>query len=90
LRIAAYFGLGIEEMAIDSKCFLAVATPNGGLNPYKMVEMFKNYRPYVPDKFQSDELYAEPSLVVWAKVKTEKIDRAEFWKKLEVTKYSDD
>ena len=45
---------------------------------------------YVPDEFQSDELYAEPSVKVWAKVKTEKIDRAEFWAKLKVTKYSDD
>ena len=33
-----------------------------GLNPYKMVEMFKNYRPVVPVEFHSDELYAEPSL----------------------------
>ena len=38
----------------------------------------------------SDELYAEPSVEVWAKVKTEKIDRAEFRAKLKVTKYSDD
>ena len=52
--------------------------------------MFKNFRPYVPDEFQLDELYAEPSVEVWAKVKTEKIDRAEFWKKLKVMKYSND
>ena len=32
----------------------------------------------------------EGSAKVWAKVKTEKIDRAEFWAKLEVTKYLDD
>ena len=37
-----------------------------------------------------DELYAELSVEVWAKVKTEKIDRAEFRAKLKVTKYSDD
>ena len=37
----------------------------------RMVEMYKNYRPNVPDEFQSDELYAEPSVEVWAKVKTE-------------------
>ena len=55
-----------------------------------MVEMYKNYRPNVPDEFQLDELYAKPSVEVWAKVKTEKIDRAEFWAKLKVTKYSDD
>ena len=52
--------------------------------------MFKNYRPYVPDKFQLDDLYAEPSAEVWAKVKTEKIDQAEFREKLKVTKYLDD
>ena len=55
-----------------------------------MVEMFKNFRPYVLDEFQSDELYAKPSVKVWAKVKTENIDRAEFWKKLKVMKYLDD
>ena len=60
------------------------------LNPYKQVEMYKNYCTYVPDEFQLDELYAEPSAEVWAKVKTEKIDRAGFWGKLKVTKYSND
>ena len=44
----------------------------------------------MPDKFQLDELYAKPSVEVWAKVKTEKIDRADFWKKLKVMKYLDD
>ena len=44
----------------------------------------------MPDEFQLDKLYAEPSAEVWAKVKTEKIDRAEFRAKLKVTKYSDD
>ncbi len=43
-----------------------------------MVKMYKNYCLYVPDKFQSDELYDEPSAKVWAKVKTEKMDRAVF------------
>ena len=52
--------------------------------------LVKNYRPNVPDELQSDKLYAEPSAEVWAKVKTEKIDRAEFRAKLKVTKYSDD
>ena len=27
-----------------------------GMNPYKMVEMWKNYRPMVPMEFQDDEL----------------------------------
>ena len=55
-----------------------------------MVEMYKNYRPVVPNEFQSDELYAKPSAEVWSKVKTEKIDRAEFQAKLKVIKYLDD
>ena len=69
---------------------LGVAIKCDGLNPYKMVEMFKNYKPNVPDEFQSDKLYAEPSVEVWAKVKTEKIDRSEFRAKLKMTKYSND
>lgn len=52
-----------------------------GLNPYKAVEMFQKYRPVVPNEFHSDELYAEPSAEVYSKVKSEKVDRAEFWKK---------
>ena len=52
--------------------------------------MYKNYKTVVPDEFQSDELYAEPSAEVWAKVKTEKIDRAVFRAQLKVTKYSND
>jgi hypothetical protein len=58
-----------------------------GLNPYKMVEMFKNYRPVVPVEFHSDELYAEPSPEVWSKVKAEKTDRSEFRANLKAKKY---
>ncbi len=42
----------------------------------------------VPDEFHSDELYAEPSVKVWSKVKKEKIDQSEFRKKLKATKYA--
>jgi hypothetical protein len=58
-----------------------------GLNPYKMVEMFKNYRPVVPVEFHSDELYAEPGPEVWSKVKMEKTDRSEFRANLQAKKY---
>ena len=61
-----------------------------GMNPYKMVEMFKKYRPVVPVEFQSDELYAEPPSEVYARVKTEKIDRSEFRAKLKQTKYKNE
>ena len=61
-----------------------------GLNPYKAVEMFTKYRPNIPVQFQSDELYAEPSAEVWAKVKKEKIDRSEFRAQLKADKYVND
>jgi len=59
-----------------------------GLNPYKMVEMFKNYRPVVPVECHLDELYAEPSPEVWSKVKVEKMDRSEFRANLKAKKYA--
>ena len=52
--------------------------------------MFQKYRPVVPDEFQSDDLYAEPSVEVYSKVKKEKVDWSEFWKKLKATKYAND
>jgi len=58
------------------------------LNPYKMVEMFKNYRPVVPVEFHSNELYAEPSPEVWSKVKVETTDRSEFRANLKAKKYA--
>ncbi len=49
--------------------------PCVGLNPYKIVEMWKNYRPNVPIEYHGDVLYEEPSPEVWSKVKVEKTDR---------------
>ena len=60
-----------------------------GMNPYKIVELWKNYRPNIPIEYHSDELYGEPSEEVLAKVKTEKIDRSEFWKTVKAKKYSE-
>jgi len=45
--------------------------------PYKMVEMWKNYRPIVPMEYQDDELYAKPDAKVMVNVKDEKVYRAE-------------
>ncbi len=45
-----------------------------GLNRYKIVEMYKNYRPNVPIEYHSDLMYAEPSEEVWSKVKVEKTE----------------
>jgi hypothetical protein len=49
-----------------------------GLNLYKIVEIYKNYRPNIPIEFHSDVMYAEPSEEVWLKVKVEKMERLEF------------
>jgi hypothetical protein len=49
-----------------------------GLNPYKIVEMYKNYRPNVQVEYHSDVMYAEPSEEVRSKVKVEKMERLEF------------
>jgi hypothetical protein len=69
---------------------LLVTITNDGLNPFKAVEMFTKYPPNIPVQFQSDELYAEPSAEVWAKVKKEKIDRSEFRAQLKTEKYVND
>jgi hypothetical protein len=60
-----------------------------GLNPYKVVEMWKNYRPMIPVEFQGDELYAEPDASIKSKVKDEKMFRAESRKILKAKKYGD-
>ena len=58
-----------------------------GINPYKVYEMFKNFRPYVPVECQSDPMYAEPSPEVLAKVRAEKVDRRVFGAALKKKKY---
>jgi hypothetical protein len=59
-----------------------------GLNPYKIVEMYNNYRLNVPIEYHSDLIYAEPSEEVWLKVKVEKTERSEFGANLKVKKYA--
>ena len=59
-----------------------------GLNPYKAVEMYKNYRPVVPPEFHDNRLYAEPTAEQWSKVKVEKSDRSEFRAALKAKKYA--
>jgi hypothetical protein len=59
-----------------------------GLNPYKIVEMYKNYRLNVPIEYHSDVMYAEPSEEVWSKVKVEKMERSEFRANLKGKKYA--
>ena len=57
------------------------------MNPYKMVEMWKNYPPMVPMEYQDDELYAKPDVKVMATVKDEKVYRAESKAVLKAKKY---
>ena len=52
--------------------------------------MFTKHRPNIPVQFQLDELYAEPSAKVGAKVKKKKIDRLEFRAQLKAEKYVND
>jgi hypothetical protein len=59
-----------------------------GLNPYKIVDMYKNYRPNIPIEYHSDVMYAESSEEVWSKVKAEKTERLEFRTNLKAKKYA--
>ncbi len=54
-----------------------------GLNLYKTVKMYKNYRPNVPIEYHPDVMYVEPSKEVWSRVKVEKMERLEFKANLE-------
>ena len=58
------------------------------MNPYKIVAMYKNYRPNIPIEYLSDLMYAEPSEEVWSEVKVEKTERLEFRVNLKAKKYA--
>ncbi len=60
-----------------------------GMNPYEVVEMWKNYRPNIPLEYHDDVLYMEPTLAQWAKVKDKKCDRSEFRAGLKLKKYGE-
>ncbi len=59
-----------------------------GLNSYKIVEMYKNYRPNISVEYPSVVMYAAPSEEVWSKVKVEKMERSEFWANLNAKNYA--
>jgi hypothetical protein len=56
------------------------------LNPYKIVEMYKNYRPNIPIEYHSDVMYAEPSEEMRLKVKVEQMERSKFRANLKAKK----
>ncbi len=60
-----------------------------GMNPYKVVEMWKNHRPNIPIEYHDDVLYVEPAPGQWAKVKDEKCNQSEFRAGLKMKKYGD-
>jgi hypothetical protein len=86
LRKKNWKDVGREEMLAYAEKMLRPIKCDG-LNPYKMVEMWKNYRPVIPVEYQSDVLYVKPSPEVLAKVKVEKTDRSEFRANLKAKKY---
>jgi hypothetical protein len=53
-------GMMHSNIAEHSESVLVPITCTG-MNPYKIVEMWKNYRPDIPIEYHSDNLYAEPS-----------------------------
>ena len=79
------FNSAVELNAHSSTPLLSIKCL--GMNPYKMVEMWKNYRPMVPMEYQDNELYAKPDVKVMANVKDEKIYRAESRAVLKAKKY---
>ena len=79
------FNSAVELKAHSSTLLLPIKCL--GINLYKMVEMWKNYRPMVPMEYQDDELYAKPDVKVMANVKDEKLYRAESTAVLEAKKY---
>ena len=59
---------------------------SAGLNPYKQVEMFKNFRKIVPERFWTNSLYKKADQKILDKVKKEKQFRQEFQKELKTIK----
>ncbi len=59
-----------------------------GLNPYKMVELWKNYRPHVNPIYWDNTLYREPDEKVMALVKAERGERSVFRAKIKDAKAS--
>lgn len=57
-----------------------------GINPYKRVELWKNYGPHVEAGYEDDPLYAEPDAGILALVKGEKSNRKEFRERINAAK----
>ena len=66
---------------------LKILTPPG-INIYKQVELYKNYRPLLPQKYWSKSLYKKPLKHIIDAVKKEKKDKKEFREDLNVMMWS--
>jgi hypothetical protein len=60
----------LKEMRDDLTKLKIVEAPT--LNPFKVMEMWLNFRPLVPQQYHNDPLYREPTAAEWACVKKEK------------------
>ncbi len=59
-----------------------------GMNPYKVIKIWKNYHPNVHPEFHDNILFTEPMAAQWAKVKVERMDRSEFRAMNRLKKYA--
>jgi hypothetical protein len=75
------------ELKVYTSEFLE-SVPCTGLNPYKMVELWKNYREHVDPAYHDDVLYQKPPAHVLALVKEERLERSVFRAKIKDAKVS--
>ena len=74
-----------KDLEVYSSPLLTVLECSG-INPYKRVELWKNYGPHVDPEYQDDALYAELDAAVLALVKGEKSNRKEFRARINAAK----
>ena len=67
------------KLGSGSFSYAHIADEMFGDESIKMMEMWKNYRPSVPEKYQCDTLYAKPDVNVMVKVKDEKGLKIGIW-----------
>jgi hypothetical protein len=61
-----------------------------GINPYKLVELYKKYHPVVPEDYWEDEFYVKPANEVLKKCKEEKVIRKDNQAKVKALKEGED
>jgi hypothetical protein len=71
---------GLEQAIQNRPIYIKSIKPNAikppGINPYKQVELYKNFRPNIDKEFW-DITCPKPSAQIMASVKAEKVDRTE-------------